>query len=60
MMTIGEFRELTSDVPGDWPMLYTVLGGDDMALNPADATVDLTGRAVLIMDDSHVTRAGQQ
>ena len=54
-MTMGEFRELTAEVPDDWPILLQVRHGDnDFTDAPADASVDLTNRAVEILDDTHV------
>lgn len=50
-MTMGEFRELTADVPDEWPLIYVVReAGDEFRFYPADASVDLTGRTVEIFD----------
>ena len=57
-MTMGEFRELTADVPDDWPILLVSRHGDhDFTSAHTDAAIDLTGRAVEILDDTHVHRA---
>lgn len=55
-LTMREFRELTSDVPDEWPLTLTVREGDDFTSAPADASVDLTGRCVEVANDAHVTR----
>ncbi len=50
-MTMGEFRELTADVPDDWPMIYVVrTPPDDFEFYPADASVDGANRTVDIYD----------
>lgn len=40
-MNMGEFRELTADIPDDWPLIH-VQGEDDwFAFRPADASVNV-------------------
>jgi hypothetical protein len=45
---MGEFRELTADLPDDWPMQLAVGENDVFAYHEADASVDLTNRCVVI------------
>ena len=57
-MTMGEFRELTEDVPDEWPVELAVRhGDDDFTVAQTDASVDLTNRVVVISDDTHVRRS---
>ena len=56
-LTMGEFRELTADVPDGWPILLEVRRGDnDFTFAETDASVDLVNREVVISDDTHVRR----
>jgi hypothetical protein len=50
-MTMGEFRELTADVPDDWRVMYVVREPDEeFRFYPADASVSETNRTVDIYD----------
>ena len=56
-MTLGAFRELTADVPDEWPIFLQVRHEDnDFTLAPTDGSVDVTNRTVEILDDTHVRR----
>ena len=58
-MTMGEFRELTANVPDEWPIFLQVRHGDnDFTFAPTDASVDITNRTVDIADDTHIRREG--
>jgi hypothetical protein len=52
-MTMGEFRELTADVPDDWPIQLSIAGDEDgeFTFHDADATVALTNGCVEISRD---------
>lgn len=51
MMTMGEFRELTGDLPDDWPMVHvTRIADNEFSYAEADASVDESNRQVLISD----------
>jgi hypothetical protein len=52
-MTMGEFRELTADVPDDQPIQLSLAGAADgeFTFHDADASVDLTNRRVVISRD---------
>lgn len=45
-MNLGEFRQLTADLPDDWPMVYVLRVGGGFSAHPADANVDLTNHQV--------------
>ena len=45
-MTLDEFRELTADLPGDYPVVYVLQAGGGFSAHPADASVDLTNHRV--------------
>ena len=52
MLTMREFRELTADVPGDWPLVWVMRTGDsDFTHHEADASVDLTNHTVDVIHD---------
>jgi hypothetical protein len=50
-MTMGEFRELTADLPADWPVQLAVAEADGFTFHEADASVDMTNRCVVISGD---------
>ena len=46
-LTMAEFRELTSDVPGDWGIEWVVQTGDNrFSHHHAEASVNLTEHCV--------------
>jgi hypothetical protein len=51
-LTMGEFRELTADIPDDWPVKWVMRTGEnDFTHHPADASVDQANRCVEIIHD---------
>jgi hypothetical protein len=51
MMTMGEFRELTGDVPDEWPIELALEDETDhFRFADADASVDMTSQRVQICD----------
>jgi hypothetical protein len=57
---MGEFRELTADLPDDWPVQLAVGENDAFTYHEADASADLTNRRVVITGDPVNQPAGSR
>jgi hypothetical protein len=50
-LNMGEFRELTADVPDDWPVIYVLRVGGGWSALPADASVNLAEHQVEVVHE---------
>ena len=59
-MNLGEFRELTGDLPDDWPVIYVLQVGGGFSAHSADASVNLTEHWVEVVYEGSTATGTKQ